>query len=334
MSPFSRDGWRRLGVLMRREVWEHRSLLWLPVVVSLLHLLLALALVLVPRNGVSLQVEVRQEQQGIADSLGGATDTRVESTSLNWNRMSTASLLDLAATTSPAELGRMLDRLALGHAHLLAAMGSLLVVGLFSGMVNRERQNRSSLFFLSMPLSPWAYLGGKVLTAGLALALVWATVVISQLLGLLVFSATATAYGHSAVGLLWGSAHPFRLWALTGAQLVVDTLWALPLLGTIALLASLGWSGRNGRFGALLLGGVVVAVVDRIYGTGGLVWHWMGRHLSPMAFNWEARALDALRVIQGEAPVPDHGLDLLLGVLLGLFLMVAAAKALHWREET
>lgn len=333
MSPFSRDGWRRLGVLVRREVWEHRSLVWLPMVAILLHLLFALALVLVPRNGVSFQMEMRQEQQGVADSLGGLTDSRMESTRLNWD-MSTASLLDLAASTPPAERGRLLDRLALGHAHLLFVLGSCLVVILFSRMVNREKMNRSSLFFLSMPLSPWMYLGGKLATTVLALALAWVTVVLSQLLGLMVFSAAALAHGHSAVELLWGSAHLLRLWALLGTQLVVDTLWALPLFGLIALMASLGWSGKSNRFGALWVVLVFVIAVDRSHGSGGLVWHWIWRHLSPMAFNWEARAMDALRIIQGQTPVPDLGLDLLLGVLLGLLLLVAAAKALHWREET
>jgi hypothetical protein len=331
-SPFQ-GGWKRLMVLVRREFWEHRSLLWLPVAVCALHFILALGLVLVPRNGMNIQMEMRQEQS-TADSLGGVSDTRVESTSLNWNRMSTASLLDLVAATPREKLGHTLDRLALGHAHLLAAMGSFLMMGLFSLMVNKERQNRSSLFFLSMPLPPWTYLGGKLATGALALALVWGTVVISQTLGLLVFSATALAHGHAGVDLFWGSAHFPRLWAVLAAQLLVDTLWALPLFGSIALVASLGWSGRGGRYGVLLLGAAVATVVDRLYLTGGGLWLWMTRHLPPPAFNWEHRGLDTLRALQGRAPALGEGTDLVIGAVLGLLLLMAAARTLHWREET
>ncbi len=334
MNSAYQGGWKRFTVLVRREFWEHRSLLWLPVAVCVLHFILALALVLVPRNGMNLQVEVRSEQLTVADSLGGTPGTQVESTSLNWNRMSTASLLDLAAATPPEERGGLLDRLLLGHAHLLAAVGSFLVMGLFSVMLNRERENRSSLFFLSMPLNPWTYLGGKMATGALALVLLWGTVVISQTLGLLVISATAWAHGHAAVDLVWGPSHVFRLWALLGAQLLVDTLWALPLFGSIALMASLGWSGRGGRFGVLLMGAVVATVVDRLYLTGGGLWLWMTRHLPPPGINWEDRGLDALRAAQGKAPALGEGADLVLGMVLGLLLLVAAARALHWREET
>ncbi|MFA7331136.1 MAG: hypothetical protein WC326_08690 [Candidatus Delongbacteria bacterium] len=338
-NPEYQGGWRRLAILVRRELWEHRELLWVPVVIGLLHLGLALAALVLPQH---LHGNIEFVQASDGDLFEDSSDPgrkpapTTVTRRVDWETMNLSGLLMVASHTPVAERGEFLREVSMGHARVTLAIGGFLLLILLGRMQSREQQTRSSLFFQSMPLGPWEYLGAKLLTAvPLGLALLWLTIVLSQLVWLLVFSAAAWAHGHSALDLFWRPAQFPAGWSVLAAQMVVDTLWYLPGIGWTLLLGSLGVNARRGQRNGMWIGaGLFAAVmVDRLYLTGGGLMAWLLHHLLPVGFSWSWRGLESTSAWLG-APAGRGGpLDLWSGVLLGLLMMAAAVKVLHWREE-
>jgi len=338
-NPEFQTGWRRLALLMRRELWEHRELLWVPLVIVAVHLGLALAALVLPQH-LHGNVEIVRVSEGslLEDSSDPGRDPGPTTVTqrVDWGTMKLAGLLDLAAATPAAERADFLREASLGHARVTLIIGGLLLLILLGRMQTREQQTRSSLFFQSMPLRPWEYLGAKLLTAvPLGLALLWATIVLSQLAWLLVFSGAALAHGHSALELFWRPADPLAGWSILAAQMMADTLWYLPGIGWTLLLGSLGVNARRGQRNSMWIGVAVFAlvVVDRVYLTGGGLMSWLLRHLLPVGFSWSWRGLESTAAWLGEPAGRGGAFDLWSGALIGLLMLAAAVKVLHWREE-
>jgi hypothetical protein len=332
-------GWRRLALLVRRELWEHRELLWVPVVIVAVHLGLALAALVLPQH-LHGNVEIVRVSEGslLEDSSDPGRDPGPTTVTqrVDWGTMKLAGLLELAAATPAAERADFLREVSMGHARVTLVVGGFLLLILLARMQNREQQTRSSLFFHSMPLRPWEYLGAKLLTAvPLGLALLWATIVASQLVWLLVFSGAALAHGHSALELFWRPADPLAGWSILLAQMAVDILWYLPGIGWTLLLGSLGVNANRSQRNSMWIGVAVFAlvVVDRVYLTGGGLMSWLLRHLLPVGFSWSWRGLESTAAWLGEPAGRGGAFDLWSGVLMGLLMMAAAVKLLHWREE-
>lgn len=339
LNPEFQGGWRRMLLLVRRELWEHRELLWVPVVVCVLHLGLALAALVLPQhlhgNFEIVQVSDQSLSQDSSDPDHQPEPVR-ETRRVSWDELKLSDLFKLAEATPEARRGEFLRNLSLGHARVILLLGGLLLLFLFFRMLNREQQTRSSLFFQSMPLCAWEYLGGKLLTALLlGPILLWGTVILSHLSWLLVFSGAAWVQGYPAWELFWRPAQLPTGWGILAAQMVMDTLWFLPGIGWTLLSASLGLGARAGQRSGLMVGLVLFAamIVDRLYLTGGGLREWLTNHILPTGFSWGTRALDSTARWLGEAPGTGSWVDLALGGLLGLLMIYAAVKALHWREE-
>jgi len=338
-NPEYQGGWRRMALLVRRELWEHRELLWVPVVVFALHLALALAALVLPQH-LHGNVDIVQVSDGnlFEDSSdpGGGPRTTTVTRRVDWGTMNLSGLLMVASRTPVAERGEFLREVSMGHARVTLIIGGILLLILLGRMQSREQQTRSSLFFQSMPLRPWEYLGAKLFTAvPLGLGLLLATIVLTQLAWLLVFSGAAAAHGHSFVELFWRPADPLAGWGVLAAQLAVDTLWWMPGLGYVLLAGSLGINARNGQRNGMWIGAGFFAavIVDRIYVTGGELLSWLLRHMMPVGFSWSWRGLESTAIRVGEPAGMGGPMDLWIGVLIGLALMAAAVKLLHWREE-
>jgi hypothetical protein len=326
----------RLAVLIKREFWEHRELLWVPVVICGLHLGLALAALVVPQHLHGNVDLVRHSEQSLfQDSQDSGASTTV-TRRVDLENLTLPYLFQLVEATPLADRTRFLQQVSLGHGRVTLAIGGFLLLILLGRMQQREQQSRSSMFFHSMPLTAWEYLGAKWLTAvPVGLALLLATIVLSQLAWLLVFSGAALAYGHSPWSLFWQPAHPAVLWSTLTLQTVVDTLWMLPGLGFTLLWGSLGLQARSSQRNSLICGAVLIGAVllDVLYLTGGQLWHWVLRHVLPAGMGWEARALPSAARLLGQQPGTGGALDLWLGVALGLAMFWTAVKVLHWREE-
>jgi hypothetical protein len=338
-NPEFQGGWRRMALLVRRELWEHRELLWVPVVVFALHLALALAALVLPQH-LHGNVDIVQVSDGnlFEDSSdpGGGPRTTTVTRRVDWGTMNLSGLLMVTSHIPAADRGEFLREVSMGHARVTLIIGGILLLILLGRMQSREQQTRSSLFFQSMPLRPWEYLGAKLFTAvPLGLVLLLATIVLSQLAWLLVFSGAAWAHGHSAAELFWRPAQALEGWSTLAAQMAADTLWFLPGIGWTLLLGSLGVNARRGQRNGMWIGVAVFAavVVDRIYLTGGGLMSWLLRHLMPVGFSWSWRGLESTAARLGEPAGMGGPLDLWSGVLIGLLMLAAAVKLLHWREE-
>jgi hypothetical protein len=337
--PFNRL--RAFWLLVKRELWEHRSLRWLPAVLLALVLLGTLATLVLP----SRLNHVIQQELGEPLRLGGLHHGGTQ-LSIELGEVSVENLLYMGSQIPP-EVRRIGLFLALfGLAKALIFPFGFVIIFYFGQALYKENRNRSMLFWKSMPVPDWQFVAAKLVTGlPLILGLMFITVVAAQLLLLLVVSVPALFYGVNPWSLFWAPAPLAQVWGLLLKQLVHDLLWFLP--GATLLLAINAWAPL--RRSLLALGGLAAIVLDRLLLSGDLVWPWMTRHLVPPGieqrgplFAEMARWADSLREMQASGAVfssPSRiaaagtGPELLAGLLLAVLLFIAASHLLRWREE-
>ncbi len=314
-------------MLIRREFWEHRMMVAVPVVISLVTLLGVVIMLMLPSR---LQREFERDhkpemsmhfQHGQNFSFK-TDDLTIGQLVLVYDR--------LPGDTKGLIINGGLHGMAASYLPLLG----ILMLSYLLDCLYKERKDRSVLFWKSLPISDTHTVLAKLLTGVILIPLVTvAAIAITQIAVLLVFSVVALFSGASVWGSVWGPAEPVAIW-LTGLKVGgALVLYYLPLM-TWLLLAS-AWA-RKLPFLHAVLPPVLLIIGERLFLGSNRFGSWLGDWLHA-----------GTRVVSGSSVARyDHtlsfGVDNVGGFLLqpGLVVGLAVAVAMvlvsirvrRWRE--
>jgi len=205
---------RRLGMLLRRELWEHRGmLLWVPLIVGGISMLPMLFEVMV-------------------------FGVKFVSGELHINDM------PMEQMPEPAHYDvQTLQRMAIEQNQGLVMMAALVFVTLALtvsfyclGALYNDRRDHSVLFWKSLPVSDVETVLSKVLIATVVAPAVAMFVVLGMMVVHLLMQAVVIApQGGERLWLLWQTANPFQIVLAQLAAIPVYALWTLPVIGWLLM---------------------------------------------------------------------------------------------------
>lgn len=184
--------------LLKRELWEHRSIYVAPAVIALLVVLVA----------ITGQVTVSTHREAVDLSLLGASGM------------------------SDAHRAAMLGGLMLGVAALFSLSMVVLVVFYTLDALYAERKDRSILFWRSLPVTDTETVVSKLLTAMLVIPVkTILAAVVTQVLVLACVSVWVASRGADSWHLVWSAAPFVDMWLATIVFLFALPLWLAPFIG-------------------------------------------------------------------------------------------------------
>ena len=203
--------------LVRREVWEHRSIWITPAAVALVITLLTLAMFVA------------------ASKFGDITDMAIIG----------------ASNVGDDERRMALLGTLLGYTSVfLIAMWFLSIFYCLDALY-AERKDKSILFWRSLPITDAETVLSKLITAMVVIPLVtFAAVAVSHLVNLILISLWINFEGGSAGHLIWGSVPLFDTWLALLIVLLAIPLWLSPLLGWFLFVSA--WTKRSPLLTAFL----------------------------------------------------------------------------------
>lgn len=191
--------------LVRRELWEHRSLYVVPAV-------LGIVLVLATVTG---QVSISAFGAHVDMALLGATNI------------------------GTAERGAGISALLAVFASLFVFEMSILVVFYALDALYAERKDKSILFWRSMPVTDAETVLSKLTTAVVVIPLITLVfIAITHLLVLLVTSIWVGVRGANAWHLIWSAVPLFDNWSATLIFILALSLWLAPFVGWFLLVSA------------------------------------------------------------------------------------------------
>ena len=196
--------------LIRREVWEHRSIWVTPAVVGLVVTLLTIASFVA------------------ASGFGEAKDMAII----------------LASNVSDVERKAALTAFLIGNTVVFLMAMWFLMIFYSLDALNAERKDKSILFWRSLPITDAETVVSKLFTAAILIPLVtFAAVAVSQLVNLILMSIWISFEGGSPGHLIWGSVPLFDTWLATFIVLLAIPVWISPLLGWFLFVSA--WTKRG-----------------------------------------------------------------------------------------
>lgn len=300
--------------LVKRETWEHRSLLWVPVVTAAL---IVLATIISTNVAGSIRLDV---------------DLDVES----------AAFFGLLAADQMAQA--KLFSIWMGSIGLPVLVVTIIV--LFFYLLDAlyvERKDRSILFWKSMPVSDSATVLSKLFTAMVAVPVwVWA---VSLVMGLLTFVIIALKVSGSPIAPL-GNFHltAWLVLQLTLLQnLFLASLWYAPIAGWLLLVSV--WAKRAPFLWAVLPPALVILFEEIIFNTeyvAQLIGHRLIHYFeaASLGINVETGAgpqviLDSIANTYNEMSAASllGELHLYSGLAVAAIFVLLAIRLRRWRDD-
>lgn len=198
--------------LIKREVWEHRSVWITPAAVAfVLTFMVVAAVVMVTAFGEAINPEIER----IAD----------------------ATLPDQIRRAALAVL------LLTNTSVFMFAMWFVMVFYCLDSLY-AERKDRSILFWRSLPITDTETVISKLLTVAIAIPLATMIgVIISHLLNLIIMSIWLSTQGVNPFRFIWGAVPLFDTWAAVLIFLLAIPIWMSPLLGWLIFISA--WAKRG-----------------------------------------------------------------------------------------
>lgn len=303
--------------LLKRESWEHRSLVWAPLVTAALIVASAISSVILG-DGLRGNIQIDVGAEGADFFARLATD------------------LDSQSKLFGIWMGSLMLPVLL--------VGLVVVFFYLLDSLYAERKDRSILFWKSMPVSDAATVLSKVVTALVALPLwVW---LLSMIAGLVVFAAIALTVAGTPIAPL-GNFHA-ATWVvlqLTMLQnLLIASLWYAPIAAWLLLVSA--WSKRSPILWAVLPPALLSLAERMVFDTG-----HVARLLGERLFGF-FEAIGASVNVADNAPTTDvlgsirsayDGMTaapllaepgLYVGLVAAALLLLAAIRLRRWRDDT
>ncbi len=203
--------------LLRRELWEHRAIYVMPLVIALLVSLMS----------ITGQVAVSGFDHAVDIGILGATN-------LGENARSAALTVLMISLSST----------------FVFAMSILTAFYALDALYS-ERKDRSILFWRSIPITDFETVLSKLLTALVVIPLItFAVIVVTHLIVLVISSMWLGARGANTWHLIWTAAPFFDNWAATLVLLLALALWLSPFVGWFLFVSA--FSKRSPLLMALL----------------------------------------------------------------------------------
>jgi ABC-2 type transport system permease protein len=197
--------------LVKREIWEHRSLYITPAVVGLV-LTLAVMTAFVFASGYQHIVDM-----GIVGAQNMVGD---------------------------AERRAAMFALLMGNTAPFLFAGVILTIFYCLDSLYAERKNKSILFWRSLPITDAETVISKMLTAMVAIPLIALAVIIATHLVVLVLTSLYVSFqGGSSVFLIWKSAPVFDVWAGMLVFMLLLPIWYSPFIGWFLFVSA--WTKRS-----------------------------------------------------------------------------------------
>jgi len=195
----------RQAALLRRELWEHRSVFVVPAVVAVLTIL----------TSWTSQVTLGQIENLDIGIIGAS---------------------NMPESVRAATLSFTMAGLSVSF---IIAMWILIVFYALDSLY-AERKDRSILFWRSIPVTDTETVFSKLLTAMLAIPLVtFAAIAVTQLFVLLSLTAQIDFRGGSPWHMIWSVAPFIDTWAATLVLLLALPLWLSPFIGWFLFVSAL-----------------------------------------------------------------------------------------------
>lgn len=240
---------KRLSMLWRRELWEHRGLWMAPLVAAVLLLLVmaagALQLMKVNLGPLQLGADVQVTTPAMPETresvVGGAQEEAADE-----DAGITLELHGLSFTGKDAA-GQKPGRRTVPQKHVLAAVLVMLLVvsafpvtGYLMETLYADRRDRSVLFWRSLPVSDTATVLAKLSLAAVVLLGTWllAALVSLPVMGLVTFTAARVLIDDS-----WTVAQWLLTQGLLLAVLLVNLLWYAPVAAVLLVVSA--WARRS-----------------------------------------------------------------------------------------
>lgn len=205
--------------LVRREIWEHRSIWVTPVAVASVITLLAVAMVVA------------------IGAFGEAMN---------------ADLGKIADMTAPENMRRAaLAASLIGNTMLFVVAMWFLIVFYCLDALYAERKDKSILFWRSLPITDAETVVSKLLVVFLAIPLAtFAAVVISHLLNLIILTLWLATEDANPGRMIWGAVPLFDTWVAVLTFLIALPIWMAPLIGWLLFVSA--WAKRGPLLRAVL----------------------------------------------------------------------------------
>ncbi len=185
--------------LIRREIWEHRSIYVTPIAIAVIVSLVSLA----------GMVTVSAFDKEVNIALFGA-----------------------ANIAGDAERRAALTVFFLGTSWVFLFALAILITFYTLDSLYAERKDKSILFWRSLPLTDAETVVSKLLTAIIVLPLVTvAAIILTHLVNLVITSGWVMVKGGNAAHLIWGSVPLFDNWTAALIVTLASALWMSPLIG-------------------------------------------------------------------------------------------------------
>ncbi len=203
--------------LVRRELWEHRSIFVTPAAVALILVLVVITLYVA------------------ASGFGEMTDIGIIT----------------AQNVGEMERRAALMAFLVGNAAVFIFAAGVLTIFYCLDCLYAERKNRSILFWRSLPITDAETIISKFLTAAVAIPLVTlAAIIVTHLLILIITSIFVIMEGGSPGHLIWGAVPLFDVWMTMLILLLAAPLWFSPFIGWFLFVSA--WTKRSPLLTAFL----------------------------------------------------------------------------------
>lgn len=230
--------------LVRREIWEHRSIWLTPAAVALVVTLLTLAMFVA------------------ASKFGSITDMAIIG----------------ANTVGDHERRMALLGTLLGYTSVFLIAMWFLTIFYCLDALYAERKDKSILFWRSLPITDAETVVSKLLTAMVLIPLVtFVAVALAQLVNLVLISLWINYEGGSAGHLIWGSVPLFDTWLALLIVMLAIPLWLSPLLGWFLFVSA--WTKRS-PFLTAFLPIAVLPILEYVILRSHLLWDAIMTRLS------------------------------------------------------
>jgi len=198
--------------LVRRELWEHRSIWVTPAAVATVVTLLVIAMV----------VAIAAFGDILNADIGAIAD------------MTLPEPVRRAALSASLIGNTMVFLLAMWFLTIFYCLDALYA----------ERKDKSILFWRSLPITDAETVISKLLVVFIAIPLAtFAAVVVSQLLNLIIVSIWLAVGGDNPGRMIWSAVPLFDTWAAVLTVLIAVPLWMAPLLGWFLFVSA--WAKRG-----------------------------------------------------------------------------------------